>query len=149
MDRLNEILDKSKNTAKASSDAALARSLGVSRASVSNWRHGRNFPDTVQCARLAELSGEPLQKVLGIVGEARALSAEEKRVWRRLAEVAAFAGVMLAGAVMPYPVSAATGGISEQAEPICIMRSVRTFIGRVIGWLAARSTPNGTPALLA
>lgn len=149
MDRVNELLDKCKNTLKAPTDMALAGLLGVTRSSVSGWRSGARYPDAVACARISEITGEPLQKVLGIVGEARALSAEEKRVWRRLAEVATLAGVMLAGAVMPYPVSAATGGIAEQAEPICIMRSVRTFIGRVIGWLAARNPPHGTPALLA
>ncbi|MCE7031352.1 helix-turn-helix domain-containing protein [Lysobacter sp. GX 14042] len=105
MDRLNELIDQAKIGAKASSDAAFAKALGVSRASVSNWRHGRNYPDTVQCARISELSGEPLQRVLGVVGEARALSADEKKVWRRLAEVAVIACAVMLPAL---PTQAAT-----------------------------------------
>ena len=79
------LLDKAKKTLNANTDADLARALGVTRASVSNWRSGRNFPDTVQCATIAGLTGEPLAKVLGIVGEARAINKDEKAVWKRLA----------------------------------------------------------------
>lgn len=41
------------------------------------------------CAKIAEITGIPLARVLGIVGEARAISREEKAVWRRLASAAA------------------------------------------------------------
>lgn len=89
MSEIALLLDKAKKTLKASSDADLARHLGVTRASVSNWRTGRNLPDVVQCATLAGLTGEPLARVLGIVGEARAISREEKAVWQRLAAMVA------------------------------------------------------------
>lgn len=95
------LLDKAKKAMNASSDAELSRSLGVTRASVSNWRSGRNYPDTVQCATLAGLTGIPLARVLGIVGEARAISREEKSVWRKLA-ASAVAVVLVLGAI-PLP----------------------------------------------
>lgn len=91
MSSLNIFLDKIKETRSLASDNALAGLLGVSRQRVSAWRHGTNHPDAVACARIADLSGVPLAKVLGVVGEARALSRDEKAVWRRLAVAAILA----------------------------------------------------------
>lgn len=104
MNNVALLLDKAKKALKASSDAELARKLGVTRASVSNWRTGRNTPDVIQCATLAGLTGEPLAKVLGVVGEARAISREEKTVWRKLAASVA---------VLVLAMSAALPGISQ------------------------------------
>ena len=85
MKTLANLLDDAKELHKLESDSALGRALGVKRQTVSNWRNGHNLPDAVACATLAGLTGEPLAKVLGIVGEARAISREEKAVWRKLA----------------------------------------------------------------
>lgn len=84
-----EILDAAKKAQGFQTDMALAKGLGVSRSAVSSWRHGVTTPDTIQCATLAGYTGMPLAKVLGIVGEARAISREEKAVWRKLAATAA------------------------------------------------------------
>ncbi|WP_374606635.1 helix-turn-helix domain-containing protein [Thermomonas sp.] len=122
------LLDKAKKAMKASSDAELSRSLGVTRASVSNWRSGRNYPDAVQCATIAGVTGVPLARVLGIVGEARAISREEKSVWRKLAASAAAVFLMLA-ATLPAATPAKASGMAAQEateafQPsgICIMR---------------------------
>lgn len=144
------LLDKAKNTLKASSDAELARHLGVTRASVSNWRTGRNLPDVVQCATLAGLTGEPLARVLGIVGEARAISREEKAVWHKLATSVA-AAILLAVAI-PLPARDARGPqdraqaqeaphFAESGRRIHIMSASRAFltlIGDVLRWLRWR-----------
>jgi hypothetical protein len=84
----NKLLDKCAEACSAKTDAALAKLLEVGRSAVSNYRHGRAHPDVVVCERIALLSGVPLQRVLGIVGEARAISREEKAVWRKLATAA-------------------------------------------------------------
>ncbi len=91
MDGLKQLLDKAKAAKALKTDGALADALKVSPGAVSNWRHGKNLPDAVQCAKLAEMSGEPLARVLGMIGEARAISREEKAVWRRLATAASVA----------------------------------------------------------
>lgn len=93
METLQSLLDHIKHSHGITSDNALAGELGVTRASVSGWRHGTNLPGPVACARIADLGGVSLAKVLGIVGEARAISREEKAVWRRLASAAAIAFV--------------------------------------------------------
>ena len=130
MRTVNELLDQAKTAQGIETDMALAKALGVGRAAVSTWRHGTRLPDAVACATIAGLAGLPLAKVLGIVGEARAISREEKAVWRKLAATAA----MLAIAYYIAPIAAIDThhgllafAFAIPAEPLnalCIMRSI-------------------------
>lgn len=88
MNEVIKLLDRCKEISSTPSDNAFANKIGVTRQMVSNWRAGKNYPDAINCAKLAEISGEPLAKIMGIVGEARAISDAEKKVWRRLANAA-------------------------------------------------------------
>lgn len=126
-----ELLEMAKKASGAESDSAFGRVLGAKRQTVSNWRNGNNFPDAVTCEKLAEISGIPLHRVLGIVGEARAISAAEKKVWRKLA-AAIFVGIVIA---LPASAKAEipTNGQASEAAAVCIMRNVR----RIIRWLAS------------
>lgn len=101
MNELNKLLDKIKETRSLASDNALAGAIGVKRQTVSNWRNGHNHPDAVACATIAGLTGEPLARVLGIVGEARAISREEKAVWHKLAANAAMLVLILGASTLP------------------------------------------------
>jgi len=51
MTTLTKLLDTAKEKCNAHTDMALAARLHVSRASVSNWRHGRNYPDATTSRR--------------------------------------------------------------------------------------------------
>lgn len=130
MSDLNKLLDKIKETRSIASDNALAAAIGVSRQRVSAWRHGTNLPDAVACATIAGLSGEPLARVLGIVGEARAISREEKAVWHKLAASAAALFVVLSATTLPgvgaRDAQAATQSASghEKAAGLYIMRNI-------------------------
>ena len=95
METIGDLLDAIRQVRKLETDSALAAALGVSRQTVNNWRQGRNTPDAVACATIAGLSGEPLAKVIGIAGEQRAISREEKAVWRKLAATAALLAVVV------------------------------------------------------
>lgn len=103
--KVNDLLDAAKKKNGLATDMALAEALGISRSAVSAWRHEVKTPDAVQCATLAGLTGEPLARVLGIVGEARAISKEEKTVWRRLAATAALL-ILTVGTIAPSPANA-------------------------------------------
>lgn len=123
---VGDLLDQAKKAQGFDTDMALAKALGVGRAAVSGWRNGHRLPDPVACAALAGLTGAPLARVLGIVGEARAISRDEKAVWRKLAATA----MLLLFAVVPALNPAAaytTHAVISQAEPltgVCIMRSI-------------------------
>lgn len=124
MDAVNKLLDKARETCSLRSDMALAAELRVTRSAVSNWRNGRAYPDEVACARLAKLTGEPLARVLGVVGEARAISKEAKAVWRSLASAAAL--VLLVGAAVSPALSAA------KMTGLYIMSSARRTLRNVL-----------------
>ncbi|MBX3711472.1 MAG: helix-turn-helix domain-containing protein [Lysobacter sp.] len=118
-----ELLDAVKKECGVPSDYALAKRLGVSKQSVSNWRTGTNAPDAVACAKMAEITGFPLARVLGIVGEARAISSAEKAVWRRLASAAAVVlSVGVLGVLAAHPNDQARpGSISHNYDRMHIM----------------------------
>ena len=46
----------------------LAAGLGISHATVSRWLSGADVPNTRSCRKLAEYSGESIEKVLNITG---------------------------------------------------------------------------------
>jgi len=97
---VTDLIDAARKALNVNSDAEFARQLGVSRGTIANWKSGYSLPDTVMCATLAGLTGLPLARVLGIVGEARAVSREEKAVWRKLAATA-MALFLTLGAAFP------------------------------------------------
>ncbi len=117
---LQSMLDKAKEKCGAESDNQLSKKLGVSRVAVSSWRHGHRFPDAVTCMKLSEITGIPLATVIGRVGEARAISRDEKAVWRRLASAAAV--LLLA---LPFQGQTAPYGAHEPGTVICIMRNIK------------------------
>lgn len=89
MQSVIDVLEAAKTATNSTNDSQLARRLGITPNAVNNYRRGVSTPNAVVCAKLAEITGISLARVLGIVGEARAISREEKAVWRRLASAAA------------------------------------------------------------
>lgn len=108
---VNSLLDKAKEVCGVEYDKDLAPRLGVKPSAISNYRKNVSHPDPVVCATLAGLTGVPLARVLGVIGEARAISREEKAVWRKLAATA-IALVMGVGLASPVHVQAAESGVS-------------------------------------
>ena len=123
--RIDEIVDRAKVAAGIESDVQFSKYLGLSKSAVANWRANTSYPNTVSCERLAGLTGIPLPKVLGIVGEARAISREEKAVWRRLA--ASVGALLLTIGTLPAVSSTARAGeivrLQDQAHVVMIMRN--------------------------
>ncbi len=128
----NDLLDRCRECGSLSTDAALADALGVTKQAVSGWRHGSRLPDPVACGRIARLSGVRLAVVMGVVGEARAISRDEKAVWRRLATAAA----LLLAVSLPLP-SYARSGIAEPGAAICIMRNSARWLHVALSALRA------------
>ncbi len=48
--------------------STLAKDIGVSHPTVGRWLSGQDAPSPASCARLAEYSGVPLEKVLTLAG---------------------------------------------------------------------------------
>lgn len=107
-----ELLGLALERTHAEYDSALARKLGVSRQTISNWRVGRTFPDAKACGRISEATGVPLNEIMGLVGEERATDQEEKAVWRRLAGKAAAILVLVSAGTLAQP-NAAQASVSK------------------------------------
>lgn len=119
---INILLDKAKEQCGVQMEKDLAKRLGVSPQAVSNYRKGRALPDPVVSATLAGLTGVPLARVLGIVGEARAISREEKAVWRKLAATAML--LLFAVGIGSAPTAAtASPGIDKTGMYIMLNRA--------------------------
>lgn len=116
-----ELVEACRDKCAPATYTELSKRLGVRPSAVSNWTSGRAHPDAVSCAKMAEITGIPLARVLGIVGETRAVSREEKAVWRRLAGAAAT--VALAISALPLWAQTPTSGVSEQGPGVYIMRN--------------------------
>lgn len=137
MQTVTDLIDTARKALNVNSDAEFARQLGVSRGTIANWKSGYSLPDTVMCATLAGLTGVPLARVLGIVGEARAVSREEKAVWRKLAATAV-ALVIGVGLASPRDVQAAVqANMTSTDYTLCekAFRSIRRFVGSGWRWL--------------
>jgi len=118
---VNSLLDQAKEACGVSYDKDLAPRLGVRPSAISNYRKGVSHPDAVVCATLAGLTGVPLARVLGVIGEARAISREEKAVWRKLAATA-MALCLAVGFALPHKAQAAVTGF-DNAHVVYIMRN--------------------------
>lgn len=127
MQTVTDLIDAARKALNVNSDAEFARQLGVSRGTIANWKSGYSLPDTVMCATLAGLTGLPLARVLGIVGEARAVSREEKAVWRKLAATA-MALCLAVGFALPHKAQAAVAGF-DNAHGLYIMRTAVSVRG--------------------
>ena len=66
----------------------LAADLGVSHATVSRWLSGTDIPSIGSCARLAEYSGVPLEKILSIVGHLPRITETAPAEWPEFGEYA-------------------------------------------------------------
>lgn len=145
METVTDLIDAARKALDVSSDAEFARRLGVSRGTIANWKSGYSLPDTVMCATLAGLTGLPLARVLGIVGEARAVSREEKAVWRKLAATAM--GVMLGvGLASPGNAHAASTGF-QKPSLYTLCEILRARIRWIWLWLTSclpRNSPRKT-----
>ncbi|MCL1551659.1 DUF3693 domain-containing protein [Xanthomonas nasturtii] len=114
MSTIDALLDAAMKAVHAKNDTELAKALGIKPAAVSNYRRGVSLPNAVVCATLAGLTGEPLARVLGVVGEARAISSDEKAVWRKLA---ATAMTLAIGVSLALPVRAEAVMQGLEASP--------------------------------
>lgn len=108
---VNALLDSVKKTRSLAYDNALADLLGVDKAAVSNWRRGKNLPGIEACAQLADLAGLPVNRVVGVIEEARAHSSAAKAAWRRVAQAAALTIATLGALAQPATVSAGSGNL--------------------------------------
>lgn len=85
MKPISRYLDDAIDTGLCKNDSETARKIGVTRASISDWRNGRTTPNDDQAVKLADLLGKDAGEILAECGAARAKSPETRRAWERIA----------------------------------------------------------------
>lgn len=85
----NEFLDELKDAAGARNDADLARTIGVSRAAVSNWRRGVSVMDDYLAGSTAERYGLDKIAAVAMVKAARETDRKKREFWIRFGHRAA------------------------------------------------------------
>jgi hypothetical protein len=97
-----DLLDQYIKARSLTSDNAAAKSLGIGRAAVSKWRNGLGHPDADNVATMCNATGQAIAHWLPLIEAERARNPEARKVWLRLAQLAA----MVALAVGIYPAHA-------------------------------------------
>ena len=109
----NNLLDKYAKACSIAQDKDLAIKLRVTKSAVSNWRNGRAHPDAESVARMCEATGESVAHWLPLIEADRARNPEARKVWLRLAQMAA--AITLAVGLVPPPSQAHTeAGVSSR-----------------------------------
>lgn len=84
-----KLLDKFALACSIKQDKDLAAKLRVTKATVSGWRHAKSHPDAESVARMCEATGESVAHWLPLIEAERARNPEARKVWLRLAQMAA------------------------------------------------------------
>lgn len=144
------LLDLWKQEKGLESDYAAAQTLGVTRGSPSNWRHGRSHAAPALVQRMASDIGQDAGAWLALVESERATTAADRKAWASLARQLGAAATVAAVALIATPLATvkAQGVDAERSTAICIMRSVRRWLRAAF----SRSRPgwiHGPAAVLA
>lgn len=144
---INRMLDKAQRTCSPANGNGLAAALSVKPSAVSNWKHGRAYPDVVSCERIARMIGEPPLRVIAQVNELRAVSNSERAVWKRLASAAAM--FLMVAAAAPLPSDARVGAvragsdlISRNTPILSIMSALAKYCDRLGTLIAGHFATN-------
>lgn len=127
-------LDEAQDTGIVKNDADLAKRLGISRASVSEWRSGKSTPNDDQAVRLAKLIGKDAGELLAECGAARAKSPETRRAWERIA--ARMAGYGITACVLIMTVGNSQEAKTAKARDLLFSELRRRFVIKVLSIFA-------------
>lgn len=89
MNNTNKLLDSYKKVCSVASDNGAAAKLGLTRATISGWRHGKSHANAEAVERMCTAIGEPLRAWLPLIEAERARTPGDRKVWLRLAQAAA------------------------------------------------------------
>lgn len=120
MMKTRDLLDAAKAARGLPSNYRLARELDVPEKTVQRWSTGRNFPDDVHAARLAELAGFDPGLVVAWINAERSTEGEARALWVSVAE-----------------------RLERAAVAACVTLSLLGFSGGPDGGALARTAGNG------
>jgi transcriptional regulator with XRE-family HTH domain len=118
MRQISQIIDDARESGAITSDNDLARKLGIHRASVSEWRHGKTAPSEDQAAALAALLNRP--EILAEAMATRAKTQKGREVWEKAAMALSMSTIFML-LMTALPMKAIGDEAAQQDNDICIM----------------------------
>jgi len=109
MKKICMYMDEAQDIGAVKNDAELAKKLGISRASVSEWRSGKSTPNDDQAVKLAEVLGKDAGELLAECGAARAKTNATRQAWERVAARMAMSITLCALIIHPSKSEAVEG----------------------------------------
>lgn len=128
-------LDEAQARGLAANDSDIAAKLGVTKAAVCDWRKGRTAPAEDAAAKLAALLSKP--EVMAECAAARAKTPEGRKMWEKLARIAAAAVVLMVSSVGTHISNGFDGQYAPRIPMNTVFRSNRGV--EVIGVFASPS----------
>lgn len=112
MNSSNRLIDiyMSKLSLRTLNDAA--KKLGVTRPAVSNWRAGTSHPNAAAVEDMCKATGESLAKWLPLIEAERCRTDDDRKVWLRLAQVAASIAITVGLSIATPSTAHASEGFS-------------------------------------
>lgn len=134
------LLDAWKAKKQLPSDNQAALALGLTRATVSGWRHGKSHASAAPAAQMANDLGLNELAVLAAIEADRTFNGDDRRVWQKHGR-AAFMSLFL-GLTVCLPSARATSlqPVESQA-PVIQNRLLREMLRRLILALKQQSQP--------
>ncbi|MDR1996469.1 DUF3693 domain-containing protein [Azonexus sp.] len=79
--KLGELLDETKIALGITTDGELARTLGVSKQSVSDYYNAKRAPDDFACLKIAEALSKPLDTIIATVKAETEKDVKRREAW--------------------------------------------------------------------
>ncbi len=86
MNQLEFLMDEAKEKAGLPSDYKLAEAIGITRQTISGYRHGRSYPDEYAKAKLAELTKRTFREVTARLEIEREVNPVKLKYWNDVLE---------------------------------------------------------------
>lgn len=103
----SDYLDAAKEKLEVSSDYGLAKGLEISRQAISNYRHNERVFDNFTCMKIAQVTGIPLETIIGDMELMREKDEKRREAWENyMKRLGGLAASVLVGVVITMNVAA-------------------------------------------
>lgn len=136
MNNTNKLLDNYKKVCLLASDNAAAERLGLTRATLSGWRHGKSHANAEAVERMCIAIGAPVRSWLPLIEAERARTPADRKVWLRLAGGAAALALAI-GATAGLDATAPAEALIVLAAPAHSLEGVYIMSILALGLLLA------------
>ncbi len=130
----------------------LARLMDVPERTMSRWSSGKNAPDDVHAARLAELAGLDPAEVVASINAERATEPAMRELWRAMAQRLHAASLAALAVILSLWIGGGPDGSAMAATPgsvnggqLCVTALTVYTLARVWRWFRGFSRPGLWP----